>query len=330
MTKRRKFLKGIASTSLFGAVQGVTAESSSDNTVQPLGTGGAGNDEKLPVYADGRLVSHYRPDTSHEDRYILERKFESADLAERYGDPIFRYKDQILPKERVPEAVQERRKTTYTFQTKKIIGTEVENRNAEEHIRQQQSGEFELQDQADIDGNVPLYHYDPDADNEAQSRSSPLSLAWEAQDSENIKQNMENDDIGSAWQPHALTRLDEARVDKVVNLPNGGTKETDAHVMKWIADPICAIHTKQWHIRLYDVPTDGITAVGQPHRDPCDHGKLSDNENIDWKIAEARDQVADFWSDVSGISVESVSVGNTETSTEFESHDGEWTYFDDD
>ncbi|MBO4247687.1 hypothetical protein IL252_07650 [Halomicrobium sp. IBSBa] len=330
MTKRRKFLKGIASTSLFGAVQGVTAESSSDNTVQPLGAGGAGNDKKLPVYADGRLVTHYRPDTSHEDRYILERKFESADLAERYGDPIFRYKDQILPKERVPEAVQERRKTTYTFQTKKIIGTEVENRNAEERIREQQSGEFELQDQAEIDGNVPLYHYDPDADGDQQSRSSPLNLAWEAEDSQSIKQNMENAPFGEAWHPGPITMLPQARVEKTVNLPNGGTKETDKHVMKWISDITCDAETKQWHVRLYDVPAGGITVVGQAHRDPCLHGKVRDNENIDWKIDAARDKVADFWSQESGISSETISVGNTATSTDFASHTGDWKYFDDD
>ncbi|MBO4247682.1 hypothetical protein IL252_07620 [Halomicrobium sp. IBSBa] len=83
-------------------------------------------------------------------------------------------------------------------------------------------------------------------------------------------------------------------------------------------------------MRLYDVPADGITAVGQAHRDPCFHGKLRDNKNIDWKIDAARDKVADFWSEESGINTEGISVGNTATSERFGSHNGTWKYFDDD
>ncbi|MBO4247681.1 hypothetical protein IL252_07615 [Halomicrobium sp. IBSBa] len=147
------------------------------------------------------------------------------DLAERYGDLLFQYKDQILPKERVPEAVQERQKTTYTLKTKKIIGTEEENRNAEEKIRKQQNTRIKIQDKAEIDGNIPLYHYDPDADSDKQSRSSPLNLAWEAEDSESIKNNMENTPVGRAWHPGPITMIDRARVDKTVNIPNSGTKK---------------------------------------------------------------------------------------------------------
>ncbi|NLV09165.1 hypothetical protein GOC74_04380 [Halomicrobium mukohataei] len=327
MTKRRKFLKGIASTSLFGAVQGVTAESSSDNTVQPLGAGGAGNDEKLPVYADGRLVSHYRPDTSHEDRYILERKFESADLTERYGDPVFRYSDVLLSEKLVPEKVKTGRKTTYTSENKLVVGKDSEHRNAEEKIWNEESDTATTLDIPEIsDTNIPLFHYDPDASGSGMDvRSSPMNVAWETDYASGIQAIMRSEGWNST-----LQLIDELTIDKEIKLPDGNTKSTDEHVTKGTGS-LCP--SDQTHVRLYDLSDlsiDGLTTIGQAHIDPCDHGKWETwspigggLQEVDYQIDSARDAVAEFWDNEDDHSIDSEDVGNTHK-PEFDSHSGKW------
>ncbi|QGA84332.1 hypothetical protein [Halomicrobium sp. LC1Hm] len=322
MTKRRQFLKGIASSALLGSVHTATAQSSSDTAVQPLGTGDAGNDEELPVYADGRLVSHYRSDPSSEAQYILERTFESIDIAERYGVPAFRFRDVTLHEQMVPEEVRTGQRATYTNEDQLVVGTDSEHRTAESRIWKQESNNISTLDVPNIeDTELPLFHYDPNASGSGMEvRSSPMNLAWETDYASQIQAVMQAEGWNITFQ-----LMDEYTVDKTIKLPNGSTKSTDEHVTKGNGNPI---PSDQTHVRLYNVPIDGVSCIGQAHIDPWDHGKLEVEygdgaEDVDYEIDSAGNEVADFWSNEDGHSIDSDDVGNTHT-PEFGSFSGTW------
>ena len=291
----------------------------------PVGTAGAGNDRRLPVYASGTL--DVRLAEASEDTYTVHRVFRSEALEERYGDPEFRYEPRTVSEEFVSEAVRDDDRQSYSFQTSEVIGTQAEHATAEAKIWSQASDLGGL-DVPTIDGNVPLYQYDngDDAENK-QNRGSPFNVAWETKDVSLIENQMFWGQNGSIWANYTSV-VPQLKIDHHVNLPNGGTKKTDAHVMKALHAPTCELNSYQYHIRLYDVPFDGVETIGQAHRDPCYHGKLSEFLGLDvhWGIDTAKSAAVDFWEEGHGVNHESVYVGNN--SSEFSSHDGSWAFFD--
>lgn len=326
MPQRRSVLQTIGSAVGLAAATGIGTAATDDTTGDdgPVGTAGAGNDRGLPVYASGTLDVRYVE--TGEDTYTAHKVFRSDALRERYGDPEFRYEPHTVPEEFLPEAVQNGDKQRYKLQTSEVIGTRAENINAEAEIWSQASDLGAL-DRPEIDGNVPLYQYkeSDDAQNQ-QNRAAPFNLAWESKDVSTIKNEMESGNNGPIW-VNFTEWVPQLKVDQYVNLPNAGTKSTDGHVMKHLFSFACDIQTKQYHLRLYEVPFDGIETIGQAHKDPCDHGHISDIiGDVNWKNSEARDAAVNFWEDGHGVNHETPYVGNT--TSDFDSHDGEWAFFD--
>ncbi|WP_239524371.1 hypothetical protein [Halogeometricum borinquense] len=329
MVKRRSVLKGIGVSIGLMGVGGVGSarERTDTDGSGPPGTAGVANEERLPIHAEGKLIHKITPNPDSEGEYRYERTFKSPDLAERYGDPTFTYETISVPKEQVREEVRNGKKSTYVQRTQQVIGTAQEQRNAEREIwNKKTEGGVQPQHIPSLDGNVPLYHYKKESDAEdMQNRGAPLNVAWETEDSQSIKNHMENGNGGGRWLPASpITAI--IRQNRYVNLPDGGTKSNDTHVMRWVPNALCT--TKQYHIRLYDVPFDDIKAVGQAHRDPCDHGKIP-LLDANFKLDKAREAVVGFWGDGHpNINHESTDIGNT--SNKFGSHSGTWAYFDED
>lgn len=323
--RRRDVLKGIGVSFGLAGISTLSSarEGSDGNPEGPPGAAGANNERGLPVHAKGKTIHVIEPNPDAEDEYRYERTFKSPDLAERYGDPNYEFETLFVSVEQVQREVRDGEKSTFVQKDAHVIGTAQEQRNAERLIHEEQSEAHPLHI-PDLDGNVPLYHYGSESDAEnKQNRGAPLNTAWETEDAQSIKNHMENGNGGGNWLPGSpLTAI--VREPRHINLPDGGTKSTDTHVMRWIPNPICT--TRQYHIRLYDVPFDDIDAIGQAHRDPCDHGKIPFLD-ANFKLDQSRQAVADFWKDGhSNINHETTSVGNT--SDKFESHNGTWAYFD--
>jgi hypothetical protein len=327
MPRRRSVLQvlgsAVGATAATGIGTAATESTAADDG--PAGTAGAGNDRRLPVYASGTL--NVRLAEAGENTYTVHRVFRSEALEERYGDPEFRYEPRTVSEEFVSEAVRDGDEQSYSFQTSEVIGTRAEHATAEAEIRSQASDIGTL-DVPAIDGNVPLYQYEnaENAENK-QNRGSPFNVAWETKDTARIKDQMKGGKNGPIWRNYT-DLASELKVDQYVNLPDGGTKSTDGHVMKHLLTVGCDIQSVQFHVRLYDVPFDGLDAIGQAHRDPCYHGKISEfiGLDVDWRLGKAREAVVNFWEEGHGVNHESVHVGND--SSEFDSHDGSWAFFD--
>ncbi|WP_255516667.1 hypothetical protein [Haloferax sp. KTX1] len=326
MVKRRSLLKGVGASIALSGISVVSSGQQEKGTKNkaPPGTGSVDNENRLPIYAKGKTKHKIKPDPDSKGKYIYKRTFKSPDLAERYGDPVFRFEPISVPEDQVKEEVRSGKKSTYIVKERNVIGTKEEQMNSEDKIHKAKGGGSHVLHVPDIEGNVPLYHYAKESDAEnMQNRGAPLNVAWETEDSQSIKNHMENGDGGGRWLPGNII-LAIHRESRYVNLPDGDTKSNDKHVMRFIPNPICT--TRQYHVRLYDVPFDDIAAIGQAHRDPCDHG-LIPYLDTNFKIDQARQAVVDFWEDGhSSIDHESTDVGNT--SQDYNSHSGTWAYFD--
>ncbi len=327
MVKRRDALKGIGASILTAGLGGVGSARAGGTSGGPPGTTGVKNNRELPIHADGKKIHRFVRDPDADGEFTLHRTFRSPDLARRYGDPDFDYEPLSVPEQQVPEEVRTGQQTTFVAREQQVIGTVAEHRKAERLVHERMAdGDSDVHPLhiPTLDGNVPLYHYQNQSDAQnLQNRGAPLNVAWETEDAQSIKTHMENGDGGGTWLPGHII-LAVWRESRWVNLPNGGTKSNDVHVMRWIPNAICT--TRQYHIRIYDVPFDDVAAIGQAHRDPCDHG-LTPGLSTNFRLDEARDAVADFWKDGhSNINYETTFVGNT--SNDFSSHSGTWAYFD--
>lgn len=330
MVKRRSFLKGIGASALFGEFG--TAAASDDATPHPHGTGGPGNDDELPVYAQGVLTVEYQRNI-RDGNYIIEKKFESRDLEERYGDPVFTYEPRHVDEEGVPEEVKEGRKRKYKIRTHRVIGTPDEHFVSETEIWERNVEELRTHSRLpDLEDKVPLYHYKSEDKAETEwrwDRGAPINVAWEDMDSSDIRDDMQDGRGGAEeWSRSRRASLlgDEYTVDQYIN-DDGTVKSTDEHVIEHIPDWYCPSGTKQWHVRLYDVDASGVAAIGQAHRDPCDHTKVPIAYSDKFYLDNARKAVTRWWlyaaSDIS-IGAERIDVDNTHD--EFSTHSGEISF----
>ncbi|ELZ89590.1 hypothetical protein C453_00195 [Haloferax elongans ATCC BAA-1513] len=322
MVKRRKVLTAIGASVTATTVTAALATATDEDSTTAIAAAGATNERKLPVEATGEMTYRFEPKPDSDDKYLRKQSFRSEDLKERYGDPLFEYEPAIVPESRVPEGEDNEKISKKVVTQTQVIGTVEENMNAENEIWQQRKERPQIQDIPNLDSNVPVYHYQNASDaSDMQNRGAPLNVAWETEDSQTIKNDMENGRGGGKWLPSPQTA--PFRDPRYVNLPDGGTKSTDKHVMRFIPNLICT--TRQYHIRLYDVPFEGVAAIGQAHRDPCDHGLLPGD--TDYQIDKAREAVDGFWADGHDeINAETTYVGNT--SEEYSSHGGTWAFYD--
>ncbi|ERH13291.1 MAG: hypothetical protein J07HB67_02329 [halophilic archaeon J07HB67] len=329
---RRGVLRSIGAAVGTAGVAGLGSAHDGHDDTTPIGAAGANNDRGLPVAADGRLVvTLERVDAS---QFRVQSRFHSDALNERYGTRTLEYEPSTVPAEEVPETLRTDGASEYSFQTQRVIGTQREQRTAERTIWKQQVDDEQTHPLyvPDMDGNVPLYSYASESGAQGgglQDRTSPMNVAWDATDTADIESDMESGTNGSEWgnewiYPDFLVK------DLYVNLPDGGTRSTTGHVMQ--SSGWCP--TEQYHVRLYDVPYYGVSAIGQAHYDPCLHGnperflsKIPMVElDVDWQLDRSRGEVDDFWETGHGANAEYTYVGNT--TSDFASHDGWWMFFD--
>ena len=285
--KKRQLLKSIGA-SIFVADAG-TAAGKRESTPErpspderPVGTAGAGNDEGLPVYAAGKMIHEYERDG---EEFVRRKTFESPALRERYGDPVIEYEPERYHERLLSDAVREGRRTRFTGRTRRVIGTAEEHDVAEQRIWRQ-AREESVSGSVELDDKIPLYHYESASDAASQyDRKAPINVSWDWESASDVETRMENGvGSGDPW-VQSLPLPEEPRY---VN-DDGTVRSTAAHVM----DSIGFCWPTQYHIRLYDVDADGVEAVGQAHRDPCNH-----NQGIkidDWEFDETRWEVEDWW-----------------------------------
>lgn len=275
---RRTFIKGISSAIALGFTGVASADDQSEGVVEPLGTGGVDNENKLPIYAEGHSIHKYKAE--NEDTYTYSRKFVSDDLSERYGNPIVEFEAIEVPAKYLSEEIQKKKVSTIKVDDKQVIGTAEEHNNAETVIKQKQrSGEVSVQ--THLTDDLPLYHYASSSDAEdKQSRKAPINIGWEDGGSaESVKTILEEECNWSQydWLPEEPRYIND----------NGTVKSTAEHVMDRIQ------FTKQWHVRLYNIHHPTYDVVGQVHKDPLNH-----NQGItidDWNFDDAREQIVDDW-----------------------------------
>ena len=329
---RRGVLRSIGAAVGTVGVAGLGTARGGDDTTTPVGAADAGNDRGLPVAADGRLVVTLTRVGGGQFR--VEPTFHSDALNERYGTRTFEYDPTTLPADEVPETLREDGQSEYSFRTQRVIGTPREQRTSERTVWKQQVDDQETHPLyvPEMDGNVPLYSYATESGADGgglQDRTSPMNVAWDATDTSEIESAMESGTNGSEW-GNEWIYPDFLKKDLYVNLPDGGTRSTTGHVMK--SSGWCP--TEQYHVRLYDVPYYGVSAIGQAHYDPCLHGnperflsKIPMVElDVNWKLDQSRGEVDDFWESGHGANAEYTYVGNT--TSDFSSHSGWWMFFD--
>lgn len=307
--KKRDLLKTIGA-SIFATGLGSAAGSESDHPSadeRPFGTGGPGNDDRLPVYAAGTMTHEYE---RRGDLFVRHKTFRSPALRERYGDPVMEYEPERLHERQVPAPVREGRRTTVSGRTRRVIGTVREHGVAETHLWNR-VGDDVRSAIPDLDDAIPLYHYESASDaGDKQDRKAPINVSWDWAGTSSIESWMESGTGGPAW-TQILPLPEEPRY---VN-DDGVVRSTDAHVMNSIA--FCPM--TQYHIRLYDVDVDGVDAVGQAHRDPCNHNKGIEID--DWAFDETRSEV-DSWWDGAGSSFDTTTVWVGNTDPDWGSHGG--------
>lgn len=134
----------------------------------------------------------------------------------------------------------------------------------------------------------PLYVYKGcglfdgcDDPSELAERTGPVNVAWTPRhdDSAAIESTME----AGAW------GKEYPASDRYV-VVDGEARSQDRHV----ASDVGIGGPAQWHLRCYDLPGDpSLSVAGQVHRDPVDHGLLTDPPT--WAFEAGREQVTGDW-----------------------------------
>lgn len=280
---RRSFIKGIGASLAVG-LPGVAAaddRSGADASDRPIGTGAVDNDDRLPIYAEGRSIHQYK---STGETYTYTHRFVSSDLNERYGDPVIEFEPVEIPAEYLSDEVRKKEVSTINVDDRQVIGTPEEHDTAETKInRERRPGSGELTIQTHLTDEIPLYHYASSSDaGEKQSRKAPINIGWEdAGSAGNVKSFMEGECDWSQydWLPEEPRYVND----------DGTVRSTAEHVMDRIQ------FTEQWHVRLYEIDHPTYDVIGQAHRDPLTHNQLITVD--DWHFDDARANVVDAWTD---------------------------------
>ena len=187
MVKRRDFLKGMGSASLFtgvglGATYGAGIPEQTGAAPATIAAADPDNDAQLPIHAAGVFRVAYEP--LEDGTYLAERTFRSPALRERYGDPLFRYEPIELSASAVPPSVTDGESLERRTRTRKVIGTHEEHRNAERRLHESREGTTADDDcPPNLTERIPRYHYESEAkaseakDGQAERRA-PINVCW--------------------------------------------------------------------------------------------------------------------------------------------------------
>lgn len=250
MVNRRTLLRGFgASLALggFGAVIGAA----SGGKPRPVGTGPPDNEERLPIYATGRM--HYRYERVDDGAYRYEATFRSDDLAARYGDPQFAFEAEIVPEAAVPARVRASGRSTLVTDARRIVGTDAEHATAEAAITQQD----DVGAASALPDNVPLYHYESEDDaRELKDRKAPINLGWDV-GIDTVQATMESGgDGGDPWTNPGVPSTGERYIND-----DGEVVANEAEVQR-DGDEGCG-----WYLPdNYSSTTSGCTTTPTPRR----------------------------------------------------------------
>lgn len=311
----------------------------------------AADDERLPVHADGTLVHTYER-LEDGGTYRHEKVFRSPDLAERYGEPTFRYRPEEVPAMRLPPEVRERERTTFRVRAQKVIGTHEEHRRAERRLRDRAADSPPALPDWDA---VPLYHYKTEAQAEeagpeAQAeRQAPINVYWRSLSVEEVIDDMSAGTRGETWEKHWLGGPIEGWLRDLLDdgdhhIYHPGT-DTPQSVDGDIAKSIDVCWFKQYHVRLYEIDMENAMTIGQAHRDPCLHNQEVETLNFpddtpivpdwldprtsEWKFQQSVAEVERYWDSYDyGTSIETVGndVQDPDTNESWPTYEGEVAY----
>lgn len=314
---RRTFLKHTASalTALGLATQTTTASAGGEPPAP--GTATVDNEQNQPINAEGVLTAVW--ERIDDETFEVQTRFKSTDLEERYGIPVLVYEPDQYYARTLPEEIRDGEQRRFQKRTTQVIGTTAEHAAAERKILRKADPASQISvasaEQPDWENDVPLYHYKTaeKAEN-MQSRKAPINVVFDWCSSEVVANDMKNGVHGGKW----IQQLPLPKTNRYIN-DSGNVKSQNAHVMNSVG----ACPSTQFHMRLYDIGFQNAHAVGQAHKDPCNH-----NQGItidEWKFALSRGNVVDWWSGYSTpVSTEVVDVGNNDPN--WDTHDGKIGY----
>ncbi|WP_372479980.1 hypothetical protein ACAH01_01235 [Halomicrobium sp. HM KBTZ05] len=272
------------------------------------------NEQQLPIVASGTSTHTFEPDG---EQIIHRHRFESDALAERYGDPVIEFEPERLPRERVPDSLQDGGKTSVT--ATRVIGTFEEHRTAEKEIWDASSDTVSAQHH--LDDEIPLYHYES-ADTSGE-RKAPINVAWDVSTASDAEDHYADEcNWVSAPQPDVKRYI----------VTDDGVKSNDTRIQKtlggddiiWLGPiPIPTDIYEQIDIRVYNYGEEPYPVLGQAHIDPWDHNQDCKFTGVgcqDWQFNAARTATKDCWTDGQEHSSWIHSLDYSEQ--DFDTHDG--------
>lgn len=302
---RRQFLSAIGSMgalSITGTVAAQRRSHGSHSKGQPVGVGSVDNEQGLPIAAQGKSTHTFVPDGD----YVVHRhRFESRDLAERYGDPVFEFEPERIERERLPSDLQDG--SRITVEDERVIGTIAEQANSEDKIWNESSGDRQVSAQHHLDDRIPLHHYEEESDAQNRvDRKAPINVVWtvssasEAQDHYYDDCNWTRNPIQPDNDRYIIydneTQSHDLRIQKTLTSGDDG----------WVfieGVPIPLDVYEQIDIRVYNIGDSSYPVIGQAHIDPWDHNQDCAKLGIgcrDWHFNAARDAAVSCWESESG------------------------------
>lgn len=320
---RRQFLGAIGSMgalTITGTAAAQRRSHGSQSKEQPAGVGSVDNEQGLPIAAQGESTHTFVPDGD----YVVHRhRFESRDLAERYGDPVVVFEPERLPKERVPENLRDGGRTQ--VDAERVIGTFREHANAEDTILEEETEVQRVSGQHHLDDDIPLYHYESaDATGE---RKAPINVAWDVSSVDDAQDHYYDDCnwIRNPIQPDIKRYIvtDDGIKSNDGRIQLSLAVETLHNIINPYYPPLPTDGWKQVDIRVYNFGDDPYPVVGQAHIDPADHNQDCKYLGIgckDWKFNTARDTAIACWESESGNYSYTHSLSYEK---DFDTHDGQ-------
>lgn len=251
------------------------------------------DDSNLPIHAQGKTIHRYKPDG---DVFQHEEQFISTDLKPLYGSPVIKFDAGPIPREEIPDEYKDPdRPFLVQVPEVAVIGTfeqhyEAEQREAEQQLLAESSGEGEISTQRSI--RLPFYggpRYVYTSGKAARNRTvakreSPINLAWRGsvrKNADQIRGYMRN----RGWRTCCAIYSHPRYI-----LNRGRPEPQDAHIYDGIR------FTAQWHIRVWNVSVNDLMntkVVGSAHRDPWNHNQVF--REAPWYFDKARNRALGNW-----------------------------------
>lgn len=258
---RRNFIKttGVGITSVLG-----------------IGAGAASGSESTdgPIHVKGVRIHEFTPRRS--DTFDYEEQFRSGRLRAKFGTETVTVDEATVSRDQLPEEYRDREQRFQVTRPDTAVLAHMS-----EFVAQESGSDGEVGTQAH---NLPTYCY-KNAD--AAERSGPINVGWDVNMSASEIRSAMRDDVswwgGECWCADLPSFTRYTVID-------GNATANDSGVAKSVGSHLTG---SQWHARLWDFPDGRV--VSQAHYDVQDHGTIV--LDPDYRFSEARQTVADTWTD---------------------------------